>query len=184
MNRFVILAAAAALLAPSALGQKQGATNNNAPEIEQAIDLGSTGRVELTYTGITWAGGRWAKSLEDESRRDRLRARINGGAKSAPLGYFSTGNDVTVGGVRVNEGDYKLGFTLDDDFKWQITLFGTDAEIDIPLALMKVGEEEESKRLICTLYAGDEDFTGGIYIAFGDQMGSLDIKAAPTREEG
>ncbi len=179
MNRIAILALSAALFTASdAAAQKMGATNTNAPEIEQAIDLGPTGRVELSYTAITWAAGRWAKTLEDEERRERMKSRINGSAKQSPLGYFSAGSDILLGDVRVPEGDYKLGFTLDDDYAWRITLFGADSEIHVPLGLRE--SPMESKRLIVSFYAGDEDFTGGIYVAFGKQTGDIAIKAAPS----
>lgn len=176
MKRFATLALTVSLFAADASAQKMGATNTNAPEIEQAIDLGQTGRVELSYTAITWAAGRWAKTLENEDRRDGMRKRINGEAKNSPLGYFSAGSDIMLGDVRVAEGDYKLGFTLDDDFKWRMTLFSGDDEIHVPLGLTE--SPMESKRLIVSLYAGDEDFTGGIYVAFGKESGDVSIKAA------
>lgn len=183
MNKLVPLAVLSlALISPAALAQRMGSANDNAPEIEQAIDLGPGGRLELSYTAITWASGRWAKALEDEGARDRMRQRINGSAKQQPLGVFTAGADLVVGGVAVAEGDYKMGFTLDDEFHWQISLFGAESTIVIPLKLADAAAPE--KRLSLCVHAGEKDFTARIDVAFGSQIGHVAVEVASEDEDG
>lgn len=177
MKRLALTLIAAGFLAVPALAQKMGSSNRNAPTVKQSITLDPIGTVSLDYTAIQFGSGRWAATLENEQTRDQMRERINGQANATPLAAFTTEKDVDIGGKHVPAGTYKMSFTISDDYKWQVTLIG-DETITIPLNLEKT--EMASKRLVCSLHAGDEDGTAGVYIAFGEQWGLLTIKAAAS----
>lgn len=179
MRPIALALASVALFAADAAAQRMGSSNANAPRIEQVIDLGTTGKVRLNYIAITWGKGQWARALENEETRERVRDRINRAADQAPLGSFECTQDVLVGGVLVPAGDYALSFQLDEEFRWQMVLSSEENTVRIPLALQD--NPQPSKRLVCALYAGDEDFTGGIYLAFGGWFGMLSIE--PPRKE-
>ena len=173
MKTTLLASLAVALIAGSASAQKMGATNNNAPRMEQSIELGNAG-IELNYTSITMAGGRWKQTLENEASRDRMRDRINNTAERAPLGSLELTDDCEINGVAVAEGSYDLCFKLDDNFKWQIVVFNDETRATIPLELSAA--PEPSKRLILAMHAGQEDGTAEVYVAFGDEYGTLTIK--------
>lgn len=172
MKTTVFATLALAVFAGSATAQKMGGTNANAPSINQTIEL-EDADIEIGYFAITYASGRWAKALEDEGSRDQMRQMINSRADRAPLGSFETSADLEVGGVHVPEGEYRLAFKLDDKFQWQMVLTGDEGEIHIPLQLMD--NPDPSKRLVISIYAGDEDGTAGLYLAFGGKFGMLSI---------
>lgn len=175
MKYLVHSALALALLATPASAQKMGASNSNAPTVEQSIEIGDMS-VAVNYTSISFGSGMWAKSLESDASKSRMRDRINQTATSSPLGSFETDEDVMVGGQKVAAGDYKLCFKLDDGFKWQLVLFNDDATVTIPLMLEKA--PQPSKRLVMALHAGDEDGTAAIWVGFGDENGLVAITPA------
>ncbi|MFH1573307.1 MAG: hypothetical protein ABIG68_04950 [Acidobacteriota bacterium] len=181
MTRTVIFTAALCLLATTATAQRMGSINRNVPTIEQKIDLGPTGTIKLSYSGISWGSGSWAKSLGNEERQSAMRDRINQSADQNPLGSFECSKDVKIGDVMVPAGSYKLAFKLDEEFAWQLVLAQGEQSIPVPLSLMET--EEQSKRLVLSLYAGDEDFTGGLYLAFGEHFGMMTIAPAPKKDK-
>lgn len=150
----------------NAFGQKTGRANANAPKVSQTLTFGKE-TIKLDYTSITWADGQWAKQLSDEATKAAAKANLNKVAEKEPLGSFETSVAVTIGGQKVAAGAYKLRFTLDDNYKWQIVLVGDAASVTLPLDLKPV--EEESKRLRVGLLAGEKDNTGEIHVAFGKQ---------------
>ena len=182
MLKLAIVALSVSVLAVPAMAQKMGMINRNAPTIEQKMDLGKTGTISLKYTGISWGAGAWAEALQDEEKRDQARARINKTADSSPLGSLVCSKDMVIGDVAVAAGSYDFAFKLDDDFAWQVALKKDGDTTSIPLSLMET--EEASKRLVLSLYAGDEDFTGGLNVAFGTDFGMLTIAAAPNKDQG
>jgi len=175
----IALVALTAFSAPAA-AQVTGSTNRNAPKMEQTCDLGSERVLTLNYTAITFAGGNWAASLADESRRDRMKAYINGKADSAPIAFFETTSDMMINETRVAAGEYDMAFVLNDDFKWDLRLKSDSGSIMIALNL--TDSPMASKRLIMSLHGGEEDGTAGVYIAFGEQIGTLDLTPAPEKK--
>ena len=173
MKAILFTAIAVCALSLPASAQRMGSSNNNAPTIEQKIDLGQTGTLELTYTGITFGQGAWASALKDEKRRERMRTRINSTADTNPLGSFSFSKSVMIGETSVAAGDYKLAFKLNDAYEWELVLAGSDSSTSVPLTM--TDNPEPSKRLVISLYAGDEDFTAGLYLAFGQKLTMLTI---------
>jgi hypothetical protein len=156
----------------TALGQYTGSANRNAPQVTQSITLGKES-IDLTYRSITWAAGQWAAALENEATRGEARTRINGAAEKSPLGTFKTSAAITLGGAKVAAGTYKLAFTLDEKFKWQLTLTSDAGAVNCALDLETV--EENSKRLVTTLRAGEKDFTAEVLVAFGKQRCVLPV---------
>ena len=151
----------------NAFGQKTGSTNRNAPKVSQTLTFGKDSTIKLDYTSITWGEGQWAKQLEVEATKAAAKANLNKAAENQPLGSFETNVALTIGGQKVAAGAYKLRFTLDDNYKWQIVLAGDAASVTLPLDLKQV--DDESKRLRVGLLAGDKDSTGEIHVAFGKQ---------------
>jgi hypothetical protein len=156
----------------TAFGQKTGMANRNAPTVAQTMTIGKE-TIELSYISITWAEGQWAKALGDEATKAAAKANINKVAESSPLGTFKTSVALTVGGQKVAAGTYKMRFTLDDKYNWQIVLAGDAASVTLPLELKSV--EEDSHRLRVVLGAGEKDNTGEIGLAFGKYRGHLAV---------
>ena len=166
------------LLATPLMAQRMGHGNTHAPTIAQSINLGEQGSLELVYTSIAWASGRWADQLANEDTRAGMRDMINGEAGANPLGSLKTSVDLVIDGQRVLAGSYSLAFMLDEKYQWQIVLSAEANSVALPL---KYGFNAiESKRLILALLAGDEDFTGRILVAFGDKAAHLPIGIAPA----
>jgi len=176
LRRLATVVGAVALLSAPAMAQKMGSTNKNAPAIRQTYTVGNQS-IELGYTAITWATGQWAAALKDEASRGEWRARINDSAPKSPLGSLKLTTALNIGGVKVDPGAWKVGFTLNDEFAWQITLIGEGgATLQVPLALKEV--DESQKRLMLALAAGDEDGTAKIVVAFGNSRCNLVLAPA------
>lgn len=172
LRRFAAVAALVSVTNSPALAQRMGSTNKNAPAITQSIEL-SGQTIGMTYTAITWAGGQWATALADEATRGEWRTRINDGAVKSPLGSFKCSTAITIGETKVAAGAYKLAFTLDEKFVWQLALIGETATVNVALSLKEV--EESSKRLGLSLRAGDKDGSAEIAVAFGKSRTVLAI---------
>jgi hypothetical protein len=177
LRRAAAVLVAVVLLSAPALAQKMGSSNRNAPAIRQTMTIGNQS-IELGYTAITWAGGQWAAALKDEGSRGEWRVRINESAAKSPLGSLKLTTALDFGGVKVEPGAWKLGFTLNDNFDWQITMIGeSGTTVQVPLVLKEVGEA--SRRLMLALAAGDEDGTAKVVVAFGNSR--CDLLLAPAK---
>lgn len=182
MRALITIAASVALLAVPATAQRMGHSNTNAPTVGQSLDLAQKGSVKLSYTSITWASGTWAAQLADEATRDQKRAEINTAAKTAPLGTFTTSVDLVMNHVRVPAGTHQLAFMLDEEFQWQVVLFQEDKEVSLRLLL--ADNPIQSTRLVLALIAGNEDFTGRMFVTFGDKAAQFSIAIAETEAPG
>lgn len=178
MNKFLSLALAAALCAP-AFAQKMGMTNTNAPTLQQSMAM-SNAKISLDYTSITWADGKTMARLMDKEKGAGMRQRVNGTAKTDPLAQFKTSTDLMVGETKIPAGDYKVGFTISDDLKWQLNFMSGDKVITLPLELME-NEGHEHKNLVMSIYAADNN-TAGCYIGFGKHGGMVQMTMA--KKEG
>lgn len=175
LRRVVAVAAAVVLVGSPAFAQKMGSTNRNAPSIKQQMTIGNQS-IELGYIAISWASGQWAAATSDEATRGEWRTRINEAAPKSPLGSLKVTTAITMAGVKVEPGAYKLAFTLDEKFQWQITLFGDAATLQVPLAL-KSGDESKG-RLMLALCAADEEGSAAIELAFGKQRATVPLLPA------
>lgn len=175
LRRSFAAAALVAVLGGTAHAQKMGSTNRNAPTVEQSITHGTT-TTKLTYSAITWAGGQWAAALADEASREPMRQQINRSAERAPLGTFVLAAAMTVGTTKVEAGTWKVAFTLDDKYAWQVSLVGEASTVVVPLTLEEA--KEDQKRLILGLRPGEKDGTSELAIAFGKWRCKLPIAAA------
>jgi hypothetical protein len=178
MNKFLSLALAAALCAP-AFAQKMGMANNDAQTIKQTLMAGEA-KISLDYTSITWASGQTMTMLMDKEKGAKARQRINATAKEAPLGSFSTSVDVMIGSLKVPAGEYKLGFTITENLEWEINFMGKET-LTLKLDLQD-NKAMPHKRLLCSLFAGDDSSTAGVYVAFGEKWCILNI--APAKGDG
>jgi len=181
MNKFLTIVLTTALFAAPAFAQKMGGSNRNAPTLEQSITAGGA-KMSLNYTSITWGSGESMKSAMDKANGAGMRDHINGAAAKAPLGTFNTSVAVTCGDVKLEAGEYKVYFTISENCDWQINFQGKDDKV-ATLKLALADNPQESKRLMLCLYAGDTE-GAGVYVAFGNKMGMIDIKAAkaaPTK---
>lgn len=179
MNKLLTAVLVAALCTP-AFAQKMGGTNNNAPEIKQAIKIGDES-MSLNYVSITWADGKMMQAIMDKANGARARQRVNSTAPNSPLASFKTSVACKCGDLELAAGDYEIYFTINDDCEWHLNFHadGKDKPQAMKLPLMK--NEQPHKRLMMSLYAGDS--TGaGCYVAFGSQFAMLSFE--PTKKEG
>jgi len=177
MNKFLSLVLAASICAP-VFAQKMGMSNNDAPMVKQTIEAGGA-KMSLNYTSITWASGKTMEAAMDKDKGAAARKRINATAKDEPLATFSTSVDVQIGTLKLAAGDYKVGFTINDNLEWEINFTGKDTQtLKLPLMANK---EMTHKRLLCSLFAGD-DHGAGVYVAFGDKNCVLNITPAGKGE--
>ena len=175
LKKIVAVAVLVACTGTPALAQRMGSANRNAPQITQSITLGGA-KLDLNYTSITWASGQWASQLANDATKAGFRDNLNAAAAKSPLGSLTASAALTIGGQKVEAGTYKLAFTLDDKFQWQITLTSDAGSVVIPLPLKAV--EEDSTRLVTSLRAGEKDFTADIVVAFGKNRCVLPVAAA------
>jgi hypothetical protein len=178
MNKFLSLALAAALCAP-AFAQKMGMANNDAQTIKQTLMAGEA-KISLDYTSITWAQGQMMARLMDKEKGAKAREMVNQTAKKEPLGSFSTSVDVTIGSLKIPAGEYKLAFTINENLDWEINFMGKET-LTLKLDLQE-SKGMQHKRLLCSLFAGDESSTASVYVAFGEKSCVLNI--APAKGDG
>lgn len=178
MKRLLYPVLALSLLAAPTWAQRM--SNANAPTVGQFIEIPDKGRVELTYASISWAQGRWEEALKNEETRGQMRTMVNQSAADQPLGSLKTTVDLLIGEQRVPAGSYRLAFMLDDNFKWEIVLTADGDRFAVPLAVRP--SMTGRKRLMLSLMAGDEDFTGDLMVAFGNRVCQLPIAIATPEE--
>ncbi len=154
------------LLAVPAIAQSgKGSINMGAPTVNQTVTAGDA-KISLNYTSMNWGKGAQMTRLMDKEKGAKSREGVNNLAKSSPMGTFNTSVALTCGDVKIPAGEYKLGFTITENLEWQMSLMGTET-INIKLPLMD-NKAQPSKRLVCSLFAGDEN-GAGCYVAFGDK---------------
>ena len=118
--------------------QQMGSSNRNAPKMEQGIEFHTGAKLELSYTALYFAEGKFMESVKDE----RFRSMVNDNAKQNPVGSVELSDEMTIGGKKIGAGTYGLHFLLSDDSQWILTLSHKNDEGDVeliqwPLALTK-----------------------------------------------
>jgi hypothetical protein len=162
-------------LTATAHAQRMGSSNRAAPTVTQSIAFPSA-TIELSYTSITWAGGQWKAALDNEASRGDQRTRINDAAAKSPLGTLKLPAAMSFGATKVAAGTYKVAFTLDEKFKWQLSLTSDAGVTVVPLELKAC--DDDCKRLVLGLRAGEKDGTAELVVAFGKERCVLAITAA------
>ena len=166
-----IVSLSLALLATLALplaAQQMGSSNRNAPKIEQGIAFHDGGSLEISYTALNFAEGKFMENVKNE----RFRSMVNENAKENPVGTVELGGDMTIGGKQIAAGEYGLHFLLSDDGQWILTLSHKNDEGDVeliqwPLALTKA--PMHAQRLTIAISAGKGVTECNIHLHFGDQ---------------
>ncbi len=181
MKKLLTIVLTTALCTP-VFAQRMGATNNNAPTLEQSITSGGT-KITLNYTSITWAEGRTVARLMDKEKGAPARERVNSTAPNEPLAKFTTSVPVACGDLKLDAGDYKTFFTVSDACEWQLNFQGKDGKVATMKLPLSEGHEESPRLLMC-LYAGKAEGAAGVYLAFGKQMGMLEFAPAKAAEDG
>jgi hypothetical protein len=176
MKNLLSIALVTTLCAP-AFAQKQGMSNEGAPEIKQTITAGNN-KITLDYTSITWADGKTMAAVLDKANGANARKRVNGNAPKNPLASFTTSTDVMLGDLAIPAGDYKVFFTITEELAWQINFQGKEKTLTTNMNIANEGEHE-SKRLLLCLHAVDESV--GVYVAFGKQSGMLTFKTGSAK---
>jgi hypothetical protein len=167
------------LAVPAAAQAGKGSINQGAPTVNQTVNAGDA-KISLNYTSINFGKGAAMTRLMDKDKGGKARESVNNQAKAQPMGTFSTSVALTCGDVKIPAGEYKLGFTINDNLEWQMSLMGTET-INIKLALMD-NKAMPHKRLLCSLFAGDEN-GAGCYVAFGDKNCVLSFSTAAAGGE-
>jgi hypothetical protein len=162
------------VMAAPAVAQKSGRANQNAPAVAQSVTMGDN-KVSLNYTAIAWVRGEIVKQAMDKAGGAETRKQINDLAKSQPVGTFTTSVDLTCGDLKIPAGEYKLGFTINENCEWEINFMGKDTlTMKLPLTDNK---EKPAAMLVCSLHVADRS-SAGCYVAFGDKQGMLTFKPA------
>ena len=174
MKILLTIGTAATMLALPLGAQRMGHSNTNAPTVQQSLVLGDMGSVTVSYTSITWGGGRWAQALASPASRDGMRATVNEAAVTDPLGTLETSVNLTIGPKQLAAGNYKLAFMINEEFSWELVLSNDSQRTVVPL---EFGSNAlKSERLQILLMSGDEDFTGRLFIGFSDKAADLGVK--------
>jgi hypothetical protein len=139
--------------------------------MQQTVVAGDA-KISLDYTSITWASGQTMTRLMDKEGGQKARIRTNEMAPKSPLGKLTTSVDVKCGELVLAAGEYQIFFTIDESLAWSINFQGKDKTHTMKLELADSGHEH--KRLLLSLYAGDEA-GAGVYVAFGKQSGTLSL---------
>jgi hypothetical protein len=171
MLKLLVSGVVLASLCVPATAQRQGSANRGAPTCTTSIAFAQGGKVDVTYTAITWARGDAMGKLEDAGMREN----INRAAAAAPIGSLELSDASTIGGKSIPAGKYDLMFTIDDDAKWHLVLAGGDQKHDWTLDLK---DSEHHPRLVLGLVAGQKNDSAMLFIAFGKQHCMLDIGKA------
>ena len=171
MKKLLPLILAASLCTP-VFAQKSGMSNSNAPTVQQTVVAGDA-KISLDYTSITWASGQTMAKLMDKEGGQKARIRNNDMAPKSPLGKLTTSVDVKCGDLVLTAGDYQIFFTIDESLAWSINFQGKDKTHTMKLELSEAAGHEH-KRLLMSLYAGDEA-GAGVYVAFGKHSGMLSL---------
>lgn len=157
------------LMAAPAVAQQSGMANRNAPTVAQTVTSGDN-KISLNYTSIAWVRGDIIKQAMDKAGGAEKRKEINDLAKSKPVGTFTNSVDLTCGELKIPAGEYKVGFTINDNCEWEINFMGKET-LTMKLPLMD-NKEKPAAMLICCLYVADRN-SAGCYVAFGDKAGFL-----------
>ena len=168
--------------------QRQGGANRGAPRLGSFIEFRGGNKLEVSYTAITIAEGKFMKRIADMKKRgdaDELEGfseRFNVSAMRRPLGKMTTKGNITVGGKEVAEGEYKLAFQLDNKCNWMVVLGKGDADEPVVRWTLKTTTPQVTVgRLNMSLAAGDQ---GGasLSVRFGDIAASLNVAAGKRKQ--
>ena len=154
-------------LAVPATAQQMGSANRNAPTIEQEITFHTGASLEITYTSLNFADGKFMANVKNE----RFRTMVNDNAKQNPLGKVALSGAMTVGGKEVAAGEYGLHFLLSDDGQWVLTLSHTNDEGDVVLTQWPLTLEKSTakvSRLTIGLSADESVTACQVHLMFGD----------------
>jgi hypothetical protein len=166
-----ILSYSIALIAVLALplaAQQMGSSNRNAPKVAQHIEFHNGAKLEISYTALNWADGKFAENVKNE----RFREMVNTNAKEKPVGSVALTAPMTVAGRTVAAGSYGLHFLLSDDGRWILTLSHKNEEGDVELIqwpLMLKDAPSHAQRLTILVSAGKEVTECNVHLHFGDK---------------
>ncbi len=173
----------AALVAPIS-AQQMGMVNRDAPKVEQKIEFNNGNELEISYTAINWAQGKFAERVKSDAA---FRNMVNTNAKQNPIGSFDLAGDATIGGKKVMAGHYGLHFLVNDNGGWQMALShkkGDEVELTTwDLDLSK--SDKLKKRLSIVLSAADEADQCHVELHFGNMAVEISAQVMPaTKQRG
>ena len=155
-------------LAVPATAQQMGSANRNATKVEQAIEFHNGTELELSYTALNWAEGKFVERMKDE----RFQKMVNDNAKQNPLGAVKLSGAMEIGGKKIAAGSYGLHFLISDEGGWLLTLShkNDDGEVELiqwPLTMEKA--PIRSQRLMIVIAAGEGTTDCSLHMVFGSQ---------------
>jgi len=162
------------LMAVPAVAQRSGSINRKFPTVSQTVTNGDS-KITLDYNSIALGEGRTFNAAMDKAAGADARKMINDSAKQNPAGKFTTSVDLVCGDLKIPAGEYTLFFTINDNAEWTINFGGKDT-LSMKMTMMD-NKDMTHKRLLCSLYAGDEA-GAGCYVAFGNKNCILSFKPA------
>lgn len=180
MKSLTLALAFLATLAVPAAAQRMGMANRNAPTIEQQITFHTGASLQITYTSLNWAQGKFMENVSNE----RFRTQVNDNAKQNPLGTVVLSHAMTIGGKAVAAGEYGLHFLLSDDGKWVLTLSHKNTEGDVELIQWPLSLEKsmaKMTRLTIGLSADESVTACQVHLMFGDQYAMVPAACAEEK---
>ncbi len=171
-----------AFVAAPLTAQRMGSANRGAPKAGCFIEFRGGNKIEVSYSSITLAQGRFMQRLQDMRKEgdaeemEGFTERFNASAKRRPLGKLKITGKITLGGKEIPEGEYGLAFMLDKSVSWQIVLVDDDQETKGTWMLKTKAPKATSRRLNIWLAANDQ---GGadLGLSFGDILSKVDVTA-------
>lgn len=177
MRSYVFPVALCAFLAGTSLqAQAMGSANSSAPTVSQSISFANGAALTIEYKSITWASGKTMSALMDAEKGANMRSRVNQQAERSPLGSVTVEKSVTLGGKTIDEGEYKMYFTIDDDNAWHLVMASEEAKHDWKLPLTE--GDKMTTRLTMALMAGEKDTDANLMVAFGKQSCTVGCSAS------
>ena len=157
----------AALTVPVA-AQQMGSANRNAPTIEQAIKFHNGAELEISYTSLNYAQGKFMENATNE----RFRQMVNDNAKQNPLGAVKLSGAMEIGGKEIAAGSYGLHFLISAEGGWLLTLSHKNDAGDVELIQWPLTMEKapiRSQRLMIVIAAGEGTTDCSLLMVFGSQ---------------
>lgn len=168
MKSLLLVTSTSLLLLAPVSAQVFGSTNANAPTCTSSIAFADGGKVSLSYTSITWAGGNFETGMLE--RRDQL----NAAADKTPIGKLMVeGTTVRFGGRPLPAGKYDVKFNINEKKQWVLVVAskGDKVRHDWVLPLEKAEKKQDRLRLL--VEAGSADDGLRCKVAFGDKKCSV-----------
>jgi len=176
MKKLIPLAIAALAALPIS-AQVGGSVNVGAPKVMSGIQMGDA-KMSVEYTAIRFADGQWQKTKDNKARYEAFNRR----AEASPMGTVKTTAPMSCSGRNIAAGEYKLFFSLHDQYGWMVNLKNEDNAYMWRLDTKETDEKRE--RMHIALTPGKANDMAHFTMAFGNQTMTVNVTPAKGEEDG